>query len=67
MSGYTCDICNKHFSQKSGLDRHKNRKAPCISLEVMQQIADEQNNQILQLETREEIIQENFVKSGNFA
>jgi D-alanyl-D-alanine carboxypeptidase (penicillin-binding protein 5/6) len=40
------------------LTDHKKRKTPCISLEAMQQMADNTTNEILQLETRDEIIRE---------
>jgi type I restriction enzyme M protein len=36
---YSCDLCKKIFSQKSDLTKHKNKKAPCISLKELQQIS----------------------------
>ena len=36
---YSCDLCKKIFSQKSDLTKHKNKKAPCISLSELQQIS----------------------------
>jgi type I restriction enzyme M protein len=57
-ANYTCDKCNKNFRQKKDLTDHKKRKTPCISLEAMQQMADNTTNEILQLETRDEIIRE---------
>jgi len=35
---YSCDLCKKVFNQKIDFTRHKNKKAPCISLTEMQQI-----------------------------
>jgi type I restriction-modification system DNA methylase subunit len=57
-ANYTCDKCNKNFRQKKDFTDHKKRKTPCISLEAMQQIADNTTNEILQLETRGDIIRE---------
>ena len=36
---YTCELCKKVFAQKCDYTRHKIKKAPCISLEEMEQIA----------------------------
>ena len=36
---YSCDLCKKVFNQKIDFTRHKNKKAPCITLTEMQQIA----------------------------
>jgi len=30
---FSCELCQKVFKQKCDFDKHKNRKAPCISLE----------------------------------
>ena len=35
---YSCDLCKKVFNQKIDFTRHKNKKAPCITLTEMQQI-----------------------------
>jgi type I restriction-modification system DNA methylase subunit len=35
---YSCELCNKVFSQKIDYTRHKNKKSPCITLDEMQQI-----------------------------
>ena len=35
---YTCDLCKKVFTQKIDFTRHKNKKAPCITLEKMHEI-----------------------------
>ncbi len=37
---YTCELCNKSFNQKVDYTRHKNKKAPCISIEQIQQITE---------------------------
>ena len=36
---YSCDLCKKGFNQKIDFTRHKNKKAPCITLTEMQQIS----------------------------
>ena len=36
---YTCELCKKVFAQKCDYTRHKIKKAPCISLEEMEQLA----------------------------
>ena len=36
---YSCDLCKKVFNQKIDFTRHKNKKAPCITLTEMQQIS----------------------------
>ena len=36
---YCCELCKKVFAQKCDYTRHKIKKAPCISLEEMEQIA----------------------------
>ena len=38
MSKYTCELCKKVFNQKIDFTRHQNKKAPCITLNEMQQI-----------------------------
>jgi type I restriction-modification system DNA methylase subunit len=35
---YSCDLCKKVFNQKIDFTRHKNKKAPCITLIEMQEI-----------------------------
>jgi type I restriction enzyme S subunit len=35
---YTCELCKKVFNQKNDYTRHKNKKAPCITLTEMQKI-----------------------------
>jgi len=36
---YTCELCKKVFTQKIDYTRHKDKKAPCISLEEIEQLA----------------------------
>lgn len=36
---YSCDLCKKVFIQKNDLTRHKDKKAPCITLEEMQTLS----------------------------
>ena len=36
---YTCELCKKVFAQKCDYTRHKIKKAPCISLEEMEELA----------------------------
>ena len=31
MNKYTCERCNKGFTQKSHYDAHKKRKTPCVN------------------------------------
>ena len=38
MTKYSCDLCKKEFVQKIDFMRHKNKKAPCISLTDIQQM-----------------------------
>jgi type I restriction enzyme S subunit len=35
---YICELCKKNFNQKCDYDKHINKKAPCISLNEMQMI-----------------------------
>jgi type I restriction-modification system DNA methylase subunit len=35
---YYCDLCKKVFNQKIDFTRHQNKKAPCITLNEMQQM-----------------------------
>ena len=35
---YSCDLCKKTFPQKIDFTRHANKKAPCITLDKMQQL-----------------------------
>ena len=37
--GYTCELCKKVFSQKIDYTRHKNKKAPCITLDEIQKLS----------------------------
>ena len=37
VKSYSCELCKKVFTQKIDYTRHKNKKAPCISLEEMEQ------------------------------
>jgi hypothetical protein len=37
---YSCDLCKKVFNQKGDFTRHKNKKAPCITLTDMIQIKE---------------------------
>ena len=36
---YICDLCKKVFNQKIDFTRHRNKKAPCITLDELQQIS----------------------------
>ena len=36
---YSCDLCKKIFNQKIDFTRHRNKKAPCITLTEIQQIS----------------------------
>ena len=38
MTKYSCDLCKKEFVQKIDFMRHKNKKAPCISITAIQQM-----------------------------
>jgi type I restriction enzyme S subunit len=57
-------LCDKEFRQKKDLTDHRRRKTPCISLERLQQIADDKTNNLLQLETKEDIIKEGTKELG---
>ena len=35
---FVCELCHKTFNQKIDFTRHKNKKAPCVSLSEIQQI-----------------------------
>jgi type I restriction-modification system DNA methylase subunit len=35
---YICELCNKIFNQKIDFTRHQNKKAPCISIDKIQQL-----------------------------
>jgi len=35
---YTCELCNKVFNQKIDFTRHQNKKAPCITIDKMQEL-----------------------------
>jgi type I restriction enzyme M protein len=35
---YTCEFCKKEFNQKIDFTRHKNKKAPCITMDKMQKL-----------------------------
>ena len=37
-TNYICDLCNKIFTQKSDLTKHKNKKTPCISMDKIQKL-----------------------------
>ena len=36
---YSCDLCKKIFKQSSDLNKHKNKKAPCISIDDIKEIS----------------------------
>ena len=38
-TSYSCELCKKVFTQKIDYTRHKSKKAPCISLEEMEELA----------------------------
>jgi type I restriction-modification system DNA methylase subunit len=35
---YTCELCKKNFNQKIDFIRHQNKKAPCITIDKMQEL-----------------------------
>jgi type I restriction-modification system DNA methylase subunit len=39
MSKYTCQLCHKVFNQKIDFTRHAAKKSPCVSIEVIQTMA----------------------------
>jgi len=43
---YICDLCKKVFNQKSDYTRHKNKKAPCISISEIQEITIKKDNKM---------------------
>ena len=38
MANYTCELCDKTFTQKIDFTRHTNKKAPCISIDKIQSL-----------------------------
>jgi len=40
---YSCDLCKKVFKQSSDLNKHKNKKAPCISIDDIKEISKKEN------------------------
>ena len=40
---YSCDLCKKIFKQSSDLNKHKNKKAPCISIDDIKEISKRDN------------------------
>jgi type I restriction enzyme M protein len=41
---YSCDLCKKVFNQKIDFTRHQNKKAPCITLNELQQLSQTKEN-----------------------
>lgn len=39
---YNCELCGKSFNQKGDFTKHKNKKAPCISLSQMTELVQTQ-------------------------
>ena len=37
---YSCDLCKKVFNQKIDFTRHQNKKAPCITMNEIQQLTE---------------------------
>ena len=52
---YFCELCKKVFNQKVDYTRHKNKKAPCITLSELEQIVqtkeDKQDTKSLLINT----------------
>ena len=46
MSKYACDLCKKVFQQKIDLQRHQNKKSPCITLSEMQKISQKKEDKL---------------------
>lgn len=44
MVQYQCKLCNKCFKQKNDYNRHLNKKYPCINIDEMKNIIN--NNKI---------------------
>jgi len=42
-TNYICDLCNKIFTQKGDLTKHKNKKTPCISMDKIQKLTLEKS------------------------
>ena len=55
---YTCDLCKKTFNQKIDFTRHKNKKAPCVSIDEIQQIIN-----VKETDNNNKTILINFFKS----
>ncbi len=43
MSAFQCDLCQKVFKLKTDLERHKNKKAPCVSVEKIVELHKVEN------------------------
>lgn len=43
---YSCELCEKVFSQKIEFTRHQKRKSPCISIDKIQEIAQARENKM---------------------
>ena len=39
---YNCELCGKSFNQKGDFTKHKNKKAPCISLSQITELVQTQ-------------------------
>jgi type I restriction enzyme M protein len=48
---YTCELCQKTFKQKVDYTRHKNKKAPCVSLTELQNINNNLDNKTTLINT----------------
>jgi DNA (cytosine-5)-methyltransferase 1 len=47
MTIYTCDNCEKTFTQKGHFDAHKARKTPCKKNKALEQIVEKKVNEVL--------------------
>ncbi len=51
MVKYDCELCKKSFSQKIDFIRHKNKKAPCISISEIQRLNETNPDILLKINT----------------